>query len=267
MQKTLSFSHPGTFGDTLYSLCAIKLMGGGDLYIRLNAMNEVAYLAFGMANAGAHAGRYTREDAEFIFPLLKHQSYIKKVDLWRNEPVDFDMGTHYKFTTGPKGWQGNQTECHALICGLDIHNHRKQLLIDPWLDPVKPIKVPGRSIVINRTDRYLQGCDPHGKEWVGWLEKGLEDVAIFVGTASEHAQFNEKFKCNVPHRPVKSMLEAAQLVQGAEQVIANQGMVMTLAQGLGKTYWCEIRKDYDNYQTPYGRVGDNFFPRANAYYF
>ena len=108
---------------------AVKLLGGGDVYIKLNAMNETAFLAFGMINAGEHAGRYTQKDADFLFPLLEKQSYINKLDLWRNETVDYDLGTHYKFTTGPKGWQGNQTECYGLVCNLDIEKHRKALNI------------------------------------------------------------------------------------------------------------------------------------------
>lgn len=266
MTKTLSFLHPGTFGDTLYGMCAVKILGGGDVYIKLNGMNEVAWNAFGMTNAGVHAGRYTKKDIDFLFPLLEKQSYIQKLDVWRNETVDHDLGNHYKFTTGPNGWQGNQTECYGLVCGLDLDKHRKELLIDPWLDPLEPIKIKGRPIVINRTGRYLQGCDQKPEQWVNWVNDGLDEVAVFIGLEEECDQFNKTFNCNVPYHKVTDMLEMARIIQGSEQVIANQSIVLAIAIGLGKTFWSETRKDWNAFKSPRG-WGDVWFPRVNGSYF
>lgn len=266
MNQRLKFVHPGTFGDTLYGMSVVKLLGGGDVYIKLNGMNEVAWNAFGMVNAGIHAGRYNQKDLDFLFPLLEHQSYIHNLDVWRNEEVDYDLGNHYKFTTGPNGWQGNQTECYALVCGLDIEKHQKELLIDPWLDPVEPIKIPGRSVVINRTGRYLQGSHPKPEQWIKWVDEGLDEVAVFLGLEQECHEFNQMFGCNVPFRPVSDMLEMARIIQGAEQVMANQSITLAIAVGLGKTFWCETRKDWDAFRSPHG-WGDVWFPRVNGNYF
>ena len=266
MDKQLSFCHPGTYGDTLYSLIAMKILGGGDLYVKLNGMNEIAWNAFGAVHAGVHAGRYNQQDLDFLFPLLEKQSYIHKLDVWRNETVDHDLGNHYKFTTGPKGWQGNQTECYALVCGLDINNYKKELLLDPWIESVTPQKISGRSIVINRTGRYLQGSDPNSETWRKWIDEGLDEVAVFVGSEGEHDAFNKQFNCNVPYQPVRDMLEMAQIIQGCEQFMGNQSMPLAIAIGLGKTFWCEMRKDYDNFRSPHG-FGDVWFPRPNGHYF
>jgi hypothetical protein len=265
--KEQSFLHTGTFGDTIYGLSAVKLMGGGTVYIQLNGMNEVAWNAFGAVNAGVHAGRYTKADFNFLLPLLEHQSYIRQVDVWRNEPVDYDLSKHYKFTTGPKGWQGNQTECYAMVCGVDINQHKKQLLIDPWLDSVDPIKIPGKSVVINRTSRYLQGRDPENTTWHDWVHNnGLNDVAVFVGTPEEHAAFNREFNARVVYQPVSDMLEMARIIQGCEMFVGNQSLPLALAIGLGKTFWCESRQDWDSFKSPHG-YGDVWFPRANGFYF
>lgn len=265
MTTKLSFCHPGTFGDTVYSLVAVKMMGGGDVYIKLNAMYEMAYMAFGGLTAGEHSGRYTQQDLDFMFPLIAAQSYVTSTNIWKGESVNFDLGDHHKFSSGPKGWQGNQTECYALAVGLDIVSHKKQLLIDPWLDPVTAIKIPGRPIVINRTSRYLQGCE-HASTWTKWVKEGLADSAVFVGTRAEHNAFNQQFLCNVPYQPVSDMLELARIIQGCEQFIGNQSMPLAIAIGLGKTFCCEVRKDFDQYRSPHG-FGDVWFPRANGHYF
>jgi len=266
MENNLSFLHPGTFGDTIYGMSAVKLLGGGDVYIKLNGMNEVAWNAFGSPNAGVHANRYTKKDLDFLFPLLEKQSYIKNVKVWRNEEVDYDLGQHYKFTTGPAGWQGNQTECYALVCGLDINKYKKELLRDPWLDPVKPLRVPGRPIVINRTGRYLQGRDPNDQTWNDWVSEGLDECAIFIGSEQECDDFNREFNAKVLYHPVSDMLEMAQYIQGSEMVIGNQSVVLCIAIALGKTFWCEMRNDYQSFTTPHG-YGDVWFPRVNGFYF
>jgi hypothetical protein len=266
MDDRLTFLHAGTFGDTIYGMSAVKLLGGGDVYIQMNGINAVAWNAFGLINAGEHAGRYTQKDLDFLFPLLEKQSYIRNVKVWRNEPVVHDLSKHYKFTTGPRGWQGNQTECYAMVCGLDINYFKKELLLDPWIDSVEPIRIPGRPIVINRTHRYLQGCEYVGPQWKKWVSEGLSDLAVFVGTEKECDEFNRTFNSKVPHHPVTDMLEMARIIQGCEQFMGNQSVALSLAIGLGKTFWCETRKDWDAFRSPHG-WGDVWFPRINGHYF
>jgi hypothetical protein len=265
MSENNSFLHPGTFGDTIYAMNVVKLLGGGDVYIKWNGMNEVAWNAFKALDAGIHAGRYNQRDLEFLFPLLEHQSYIKNLRVWRNEPVDYELGNHYKFTTGPTGWQGNQTECYGLVCGIDIHKHQREFLQLPWLDPVKPIKIPGKSIVLNWTGRYIYEDRPNPK-YAEWLSNGLEEQAVFLGTKSECDEFNTRYKCNITHHGVSDMLEMARVIEGAELTIGNQSAVLAVAIGLGKSFYCESRKDFTNYKSPHG-YGDVWFPRVNSYYF
>lgn len=260
-----SFVSIGSFGDTLYSLCMFKILGGGKVYIKLNGMDELVRKLFGREPDGYHKGRYTQEDYEMLEPLLKAQDYLTGVEVYNNQPVNITFEDHWKFHL-ISGWKGNQTECYALTQGLDIHDPelRKKLLLEPWLTPVDPIIIPGKPIVINRTNRYLYGCD--GAKWKQWVEEGLGDYAVFVGTPNEHAEFEKDFNVKVEYRPVKNLLEMAQIIQGCQQFMGNQSVALCIAIGLGKTFWCEIRKDFNNIQTPHG-YGDVWFPRVNGHYF
>lgn len=268
-----SFLHAGTFGDTVYAMNVVKLLGGGDLHIELNGMDKLAVRMWGGGDAGWHAGRYTQADIDFIMPLIKAQSYINDVKVWDNvSPVDHDLREQYKFWTRRNGkiedWAGNQTECYALACGVDIHEHRKALLIDPWID-VDPIHVQGKPIVINRTFRHIkQDQTIINPQWMHWIqEESLEDTALFVGSKKEHEDFCTIHDCDVEHREVENMLELAQLIKGCEQFMGNQSMALSLAIALGKTFWCEVRIDYETVtKTPHG-YGDVWFPRANGNYF
>jgi hypothetical protein len=270
-----SFLHAGTYGDTVYAMNVIKLLGGGDLYLELNGMDKIAQKMWGGGDAGDHRGRYRQQDIDFIMPLIESQSYINKAKVWNNETVDYDLRDQYKQWARRDGkvenWAGNQTECYALTCGLDIHEHRKPLLIDSWLDYVEPIRIPGKPIIVNRTRRHIRreafGMTSTNDQMTHWIEEeSFCDMATFVGTESEHAIFCDQYKCNIDYRPVSDMLEMARLIQGCEQFVGNQSMALSVAIGLGKTFWCEWRVDYENIKTPHG-YGDVWFPRANGHYF
>lgn len=267
MNNRKNFTTMGTFGDTVYSLCLVKMLGGGNMYVKLDALDDFAKNVIGWPNAGGASGRYTLEDYENIKPLLEAQDYLDSVDIWSGQQDDCtELLDHWKMHL-IKGWQGNQTECYALTLDMDIHDPtvRKQLLHDPWLTPVTPIKVPGKSIIVNRTPRYLYG--PASEEWQGWIAEGLSDSGLFVGTPQEHADFEKTFNIKIQYQKTENLLELAQYIQGSEMFIGNQSVALSIAIGLGKTYWCEIRKDFENTRTPHGGYGDTWFPRVNGFYF
>lgn len=257
----------GTFGDTIYSLCAMKMLGGGNLYVKLNAIGDFIRNVVGWPSAGEGEGRYTQQDYEFLAPLLKAQDYLHEVDIWNGQQDDFpQLLNHFKFHIQER-WQGNQTECYALAMGWDIHDPeiKSQLLFQPWLTELEPLRVNGRPIVINRTSRHLVGAE--GQGWQGWIDNGLGQRAIFLGTQQEHQNFEDTFKTKVLYQPITDMLEMARFIQGSEMFIGNQSVALSLAIGLGKTHWCEVRKDFENIKTPHGGYGDVWFPRINSFYF
>jgi hypothetical protein len=256
-----------TFGDIVYVLCVMRMIGPGDLYVRLNHHDEFARTVLGWPDAGAASGRLTQKDYEIIAPLLEAQDFIGKVAIWNGEVDSYpQLLDHWKMHL-IGGWQGNQTECYALAMGWDIHNPdlKKKLLHEHWLTPVDPIRIPGKSVVVNRTNRHLWGATGDG--WNGFIENGLGDYGVFIGTADEHAAFEEQFKIKIHYEKTEDLLHAARLIQGCEQFIGNQSSALSIAIGLGKTYWCELRADYENTKTPHGGYGDTWFPRINGFYF
>ena len=260
-----NFLTMGTFGDTIYSLCLTKMLGGGNLYVKLNALDDFCRNVIGWKDAGPAKGRYTQRDFEIIEPLLNAQDYLHTVAVWNGEPDCEDYIDHWKMHL-IKGWQGNQTECYALTQGMNIRDPKikHQLLQEPWLTPVAPIKVEGKPFVVNRTARYLYGAP--SDEWFRWVDNGLADTAIFVGSEEEHSDFESTF-CKIEHYKTKDLLELAQVIQGCEQFMGNQSVALSIAIGLGKSYWCEVRKDYEQTKTPGGGYGDTWFPRINGNYF
>lgn len=269
MNKYNFITH-STFGDVVYSLCVMRMLGQGDMYVRLNYHDEFAQKVLGWPNAGPASGRLTQRDFEILAPLLEAQDFIDKVAVWQGEEDSFpQLLDHWKMHL-PRGWQGNQTECYALTMGWDIHDPslKKKLLHEPWLTPVDAIRVPGKPIIVNRTNRHLHGAES-GQGWheQGFIEKGIGEYGLFVGTEQEHAAFEENFKIKIQYQKTEDLLEVARLIQGCEMFVGNQSSALSIAIGLGKTYWCEVRADYERTKTPHGGYGDTWFPRANGFYF
>jgi hypothetical protein len=260
-----NFLNYTTFGDTIYSLCIIKMLGGGNLYVRLNYLDEFCMKVLGWGR-NPHPNRLTLDDFNQIQPLLSAQNYLQNVGIWQSDTIDFDLASKNWQWILPQGWQGNQTQVYALSLGWDIRdpaiNHK--LLHEPWLTPVDPISIPGKSIVVNRTSRYLQ-ADAHPK-WFELIENKLCEQAVFVGSPSEHESFERLFKVQIDFFPTNNLLELCRVIQGSELFVGNQSIALALAIGLGKPYLCE-QNEQTATPTPNGAGGDCWFPRDNGKYF
>jgi len=201
----------------------------------------------------AHRGRFTYQDYEMLRPLLKRQPYIAEVGTWTQgtpEPdVDLDRFRGVLF----RKFEGNYVEAYHRTFNLPF------LISDydtPWLEAdVKKVA----PIVVSRTSRYRS---PNGDAvWQSLMNQpGAKDTAIFIGTATEHEDF-ERNICPIPHHKVGDFLELANVVAGAELVMANQNFVFSLAMGLGRPSVCETMKIKPLQQN------ECWFPRTNITYF
>jgi hypothetical protein len=257
----------GTLGDNIYYLCFMKLMGGGNLFIKMNYIGQYCAEVLGWTGIGlATPGTITVWQHDFMKPLLEIQDYINSVSMWDHEPIDYSGEEVGRLHRRIPGWTGNQTEDYAIAYNIDILDPeiKQKLLYEPWLK-VEPLKIPGKTIIVNRTPRYHSGTNGDG--WMRWISKGLHHRFLFVGHPNEHAEFQQRFGIKVDYYPVKDMLEMARLIQGSEYFIGNQSMPLSLAIGLGHNYYCELRGDWQGTRTPHGGYGDVWFPRPNGRYF
>lgn len=258
----------GTYGDNVYYLCLMKMLGGGNLFVKLNYLDYHCTHVIGppySAGLGL-TGKLKQYEYDFMAPFLESQDYIHNVAVWNNEPLDYNIDGAWEYHL-IKGWQGNIPETYALTLGMNILDPdiQKKLWYEPWLTPVEPIRIPGKPVIVNRTPRHLFGT--HGSGWSRFIANKLSDYGVFVGHENEHADFEQKFGISIQHHKCSDMLEVARLIQGAEMFIGNQSMALSLAIGFGKTYFCEIRGDWQHTRTPHGGYGDVWFPRTNGHYF
>ena len=239
-----SFTHSGTLGDVLTSLCIVKLLGGGDFYLRLNNMDKMIQEKLGWPNAGIHSGRMTQKDFDMLEPLMNSQSYINSFQVWNGEQVTNEFEEQCRFHQANGVWPRNFSNQYAASQGIDPEINFEALQQQPWLECSDPICIPGRPIIISRNEKYLDNAPVYNPVWKEWIDMGLGDRCVFVGHPSEHAWFEDLYKCEVDYYATEDLLHLSRVLAGCELFIGNQSMPGTMASiCLGKTSRIELRKN------------------------
>ena len=251
-----TYRHSGTLGDLIYSLSVVKKMEPGQFLVALNNIeNCVSQYGYRPDEVDpAHKGRFTEQDFEWLKPLLKRQSYIETVGTWRQGDAEPAVNLDQFRGTLFRGFEGNYVQAYHMAFGLPF------TLADyetPWLE-ADPVTI--KPMVVSRTFRYR---DPAADAvWKKMAEDGVLDrLGIFVGTKEEHEDFVQVTGVAVPYHPVNNFLELANIVAGANLIMANQNFVYSLAMGLGKQTVLETIKIKPL------QNNECFFPRTNTQYF
>jgi len=88
-EKMKTFSHSGTTGDTFSSMVAVKVLGGGEVYLKLNNLeNVIKKIGWSMSPNDRHYGRMTMHDYEIMREYMLHQPYIKDFKVWNGQQID-----------------------------------------------------------------------------------------------------------------------------------------------------------------------------------
>lgn len=207
-----SYKHSGKLGDLIYALPAIRAAGGGSLYINVSG-DSLGLVGF---NA--------------IRPLLESQTYISEVRIWEGEPVQSDLDMFRAVSGGRGNLVSMHLEAMGLPPGIDF---------DPWLS-VPPGALAHQCRVLMARSQRSRLDD----FWVAAYTRYRNDCA-FVGTGSEHAEFERRFG-PIQYHPTKDLLELAQLISQSELFVGTQSCPYAIATGLGCRAVLEVDVDAPN---------------------
>jgi hypothetical protein len=261
MNKVKTFSHSGTMGDTLCAMVAVKILGGGDVYLKLGNLKKMIQEKLGWPDAGRHNDKMRQIDYDQMRDFMLHQPYINRFEVWNGEDIDHELenaALHLETGFFPRNFS-NQ---HALAHNINTDYHFRQLQIDPWMECREERKFPGRPIVVHRNLNYQDGNEKESKTWKNICQRGLSESGVFVGSEEEHNGFEEIFKIRIPHYRTEDLMELARVIQGSEYFITSMGGPSALALSLGKTMMLEVRKN-----EPFERLEINYPYRLNISYF
>ena len=201
------FSSAGDCGDVIYSLPAVRALGGG---------------ALRLFPAPYTSARMTPATAESLATLLRCQPYV----------------TDIAFAESPEGinldaWrQCNRSDLNVadLVClALGVPPQPRD---EPWLTVPRPRKVA--RVLLHRSARYHNWAFP----WHRVYEKYKPEAAV-VGTPDEHRDFCA-YLGPLPYVATPTFLDLAEVIAGCELLVGNQSAPMAVALGLGKPLVQEV---------------------------
>lgn len=227
-----NYRHAGDLGDIVYSMDIMKRLGRGTVYL------EDSFKTHGRSYTRV---RMTVDRIPLIEPLLRAQPYVEDVKPWKNERCDVvlnDFRAKMFSRSGLKSKEPNVRKWATSVSILDWHRCAHGLAPSKpddtaWLTVPEPKKVA--KVVFNRTERYRHALFP----WREVCEKYRTD-ACFIGTVQEYGVFTKTVKAVIPYCPTKDLLEAAQVIAGAELFVGNQSACYALAEGMKKRVVLEV---------------------------
>lgn len=234
-----SYKHSGAFGDLIYSLALVKHLGAGKFYLHLDQINWVGKFYYGSNPDPIHQNRLNQQDFEFMKSFMLSQDYIKSFSILdQSAEVTHNLD---RFRPLFVGHPGNYVDVYSSAFGINDIELRKTIRNSPWLTVPQKRRASERSIVINRTARWLP--PQISNQWNQWKSQGWEERSVFVGLESEYQNFIKNIGWNIPYQPTQTMLELAEYIAGSETFIGNQSMALALSIGLGQKFYCEYRRD------------------------
>lgn len=203
------FSHSRDLGDIVYSLCAMKAAGGGELHLRDDGPQ---FSAHGMTPARVAA----------IRPLLESQTYVTKVVYPSTERGDVDFG-RAAWRMSPSRSIHDWYLCEA---GAD-----PTAILKPWLH-TSPGVVPlrARTVFIARSARRQNPFFP----WRGIVDliRRKRVSVFFVGTPQEHTEFVAAHG-HVSYLATPTLLDLANVMwESCRCFIGNSSCPLAVAEGL-----------------------------------
>ncbi len=209
----LHFKHSGNAGDIIYSLPVVYgLANGKKIHFHLQVDRHCDY-----GNNKHPLGNLMLNEqmVTLLKPLLIYQENIECVDVYDNQPIDFDLDKFREYPLNLKG--GNIAQWYFLTFGMNANLNNK------WLNAT-PEHSYNNTIVIARSHRYQS-------PGISYDFLNEYPRKIFVGVEEEYLEI-KKMIPSIEYRPVKNFLELANIIAGSKLFIGNQSFPFALAEGL-----------------------------------
>jgi hypothetical protein len=235
-----TFKHSGDLGDIIFSLPTIRALGGGVLYLDPNGGKDEPLVK------GTDQGDRTKLNMGSILsiaPVLKAQPYIEDVRVWEGETVDYNLD---KFREHVTASSHNLADSH-----LDAFRLDKKERDSIWITNIPERKFLGKNKIIARSCRY-QG---NHAWWAGFCYSERKSGGIppniywlpnhlFLGHKIEHELFEYTFNVRIDYIKTPTLMDAAQIITGADNVFCNQNVLHAIAEGMKKPLVQEVFRLY-----------------------
>lgn len=230
-----TFRHSGKLGDIIYSLPAVRALGGGHYFVDYQTEH------FNKPPLG-------KETALQMLQLLRTQEYIKAADLYEGGNIHCDLDRFRDKAIAVHAFNGIRAETGkiaAALFGDTVRELRERLvptlevdlpalhwecaglpgspdLKEPWLTGIPKKHVA--EIVIGKTMRH-----PGTLDWACLREFSAR--CVFVGHEEEWSAFRKEY-FDVDFYRSADLMDFASVIAGSKLFVGNQSFGLALADGM-----------------------------------
>lgn len=240
-QLPFQFKHSGNSGDVIYALPAMRALSNGaraGLFLNLDVpINNWSKQEHPLGKSGLTDGM-----VDFLRPLLEHQSWLTFVNIYKNEPVNYDLDA-FRIMPGIPLGRGHIAHYYSWIYPLTVD------LTQPWLE--LPPVTPRHKIVLARSARYRNVCLNYA------FLRDCGDID-FVGTVSEFEEMRQVIP-QLNYVACPDALQLASAIKSARFFIGNQSFPYSIAEALKVPRILEICPPIPDIVPAGGKIGEAFF--------
>jgi hypothetical protein len=237
-KEILNFLHCGHVGDIINVLPAIKELAKEhtcNLYIKVDAPLKSNYHRHPANNVFIN-----KKIFNMLKPLLDHQSYINKIEIFNNQPIDINFDIIREI---PINLLFDNTKYSFHITGLQPD------LSVPYLD-VNAHSIVKQKVVIQRTFRYRN-------PFINYEFLNNYENLLFIGAEDEFNDMKLVVK-NLEYYDCKDFLEVASVIMSCKLFIANSSSFYPIAEALKVPRLLEACPYFPAAQT-HGKNGFDFY--------
>ena len=240
-KKIINFLHSGHLGDLINSLPVIKEISKKrkcNLYININKKVESNYVN----NIHPSKEFYLSSNSyKKIFPLLKMQPYISKLDIFTNQSIDINLDL---FRELPINFNIDSVRWYSHLTGVNPELNK------PYILNIKKHKKFKNHIVFMRS---LRRQNKHIK--FNFFNK--YNNLLFIGLYDEYVDLKKQIK-KLKFYNCKDFLEMTEIIKASKLFIGNLSFGFTIAEGLKTPRLLESYLDFPLVY-PNGTKGYEFY--------
>lgn len=227
-----TFKHNGKIGDVIFSLPTIRELGGGILYLPESTPDNCPRLYSNLKD------------------LLLLQPYIHEVREYPSGLAYKEQapGIHIDYDLDLARDQPLKGVVHIVKRYMDAFGVDYPGWKEPWLelDNHSPFDIQ-QYAVVSYTGRHIKNEQLNIISKVDWMRvvNNIQVQTFFIGHFNEWQAFSE-IHPGTKFIQTENMLEAARIIGDAQAVYCNQSSVLSIAQGLGKNYYLDVKPHKTN---------------------
>lgn len=227
-----TFFHSGKLGDVIFSLPTIKAMGGGILYLP-EKTHQCDRLYSNLKDLLLQQP-YIHEVREWIDPL-PYEAFSPGITK-EVSGIDVNLDRHFEH---PARGRINMVQRYFDIFGIKGVDYRK-----PWLTVIEPPFYLQQYNLLNVTPRFRDNSRLDWTRVAANLQNKI-DPLFFVGLPEEWHTFCRQYS-PVNYFATGNILQLARMINYSKALYCNQSCALAIAQGLGKTYYLEVKPGKTN---------------------